>query len=137
VLILYENRPRVESDKPVDLSGLPEDEARKAGRNKQFATTAENRTRAIRSIHSHIRKLQRNGYPEEAITSVVQQMTGGLANQLYNMPLDMIIEYWHHVTSSYSARADAAWVKKALQREWTICLIAGWKGERCQSLMTI
>ncbi len=70
-----------------------EHEARQAGRNRAFATTIGTREIALRSISKDIFRLQRSGYPEGEITSVILQLVGGLANQLFNTPLDMVIEY--------------------------------------------
>ena len=72
---------------------LLEDAARKNGRNRFFITTAETREYAIRSISDHIHKLQKQGYAEDKISQVTIQITNGLCNQLFNCPLDMVVEY--------------------------------------------
>jgi hypothetical protein len=43
-------------------------------------------------VGSELRKLQRAGYPEQAITQMTLQWVDGLARQLFNIPIDMIIE---------------------------------------------
>ena len=72
---------------------LLEDAARKKGRNSYFITTAQTREYAIHSISGHIHKLQKQGYVEEKITQVTLQITSGLCNQLFNCPLDMMVEH--------------------------------------------
>lgn len=69
-----------------------EAEARKVMRNRTFLTTAESRERAILSIRDHIKFLSQQGYPEDAINGLIQQIVQGTALQLYNCPLDMYVE---------------------------------------------
>jgi hypothetical protein len=69
-----------------------ESEARERGRNQFFATSAESRETAIRSIGNDIRKLEKQGFSEESITDVTLSMVSGLTGFLFNCPLDMIIE---------------------------------------------
>lgn len=71
---------------------LLEQEARSAGRNRAFATTAATREKALKSISQDITRLQRQGYPESQILEIVLQLVGGLCGQLFNIPLDMVIE---------------------------------------------
>lgn len=70
-----------------------EEEARKAGKNRHFMTTAATREYAIRSVGGHVEKLQKWGYPDNGITQMILQTTANLCNQLFNCPLDMMIEY--------------------------------------------
>lgn len=70
-----------------------EEEARKLGRNRYFATTAATRESAIRSVSGHIDKLQEWGYSDDGITNVILKLTSGLCNQLFNSPSDMMVEY--------------------------------------------
>jgi tetratricopeptide (TPR) repeat protein len=67
-------------------------QAREAKRNRFFATTAETREIAIRSIGDHVHKLQREGIPDDSIQKFILDIVHGLCNFLYNCPLDMIIE---------------------------------------------
>lgn len=67
-------------------------EARAANRNRSFATTNETRERMIRSISDDVYKLRNRGYSESDITKVTLDWIKGLANQLFNMPLDIVIE---------------------------------------------
>jgi tetratricopeptide (TPR) repeat protein len=69
-----------------------EHEARTDGRNRLFSTSATSRKHAIESIADHIVKLQKRGYADDAIQAVTLQMTEGLASQVFNCPLDMVIE---------------------------------------------
>jgi hypothetical protein len=69
-----------------------EHEARQLDRNRFFTTTAKTREYAIGSVADHIAKLQRQGYPEESISNTILKLTYGLSNQIFNCPLDMVVE---------------------------------------------
>lgn len=69
-----------------------EHEARQSARNKFFITTAKTREYAINSIADHITKLQRQGYSEESISNTILKLTDGLSNQIFNCPIDMVVE---------------------------------------------
>ncbi|MGB8646393.1 MAG: tetratricopeptide repeat protein, partial [Anaerolineae bacterium] len=68
---------------------------RQAGRGRNFATTAQQRERAIRSISDHVDKLKEKGLSDDKVEKYILMLVRGLANQLYNIPLDLLIE--HHV----------------------------------------
>jgi len=70
-----------------------EQNARNAGRNRVFMTTANTREHAIKVISDHILKLKREGYPEDKIMKVILEIIHGICNQLFNCPLDMFVEY--------------------------------------------
>ena len=70
-----------------------ESQARAANRYRQFATTPKTREQAIRSIASHVQHLQRLGFPDSEIQNVTLQFVDGLARQLFNCPLDMLVEH--------------------------------------------
>lgn len=69
-----------------------EHQARKLGRNRFFASGARNREFAINLIKDDIAKLERMGYPEKKLTATILEMVEGMTSQLYNAPLDMVIE---------------------------------------------
>lgn len=69
-----------------------ENEARQVGRNKTFTSTAKTREHAVRSIADHVTKLQRQGYPESKISDIMLKLIHGLNNQVFNCPLDMVVE---------------------------------------------
>jgi hypothetical protein len=69
-----------------------EQQARATGKNLFFATTAETREVAIRSVADHIAKLQRQGYPENGISEVILKLVHGLCSQIFNCPIDMVVE---------------------------------------------
>jgi Tfp pilus assembly protein PilF len=69
-----------------------ESEARQVGRNRTFTSTAKTREYAVRSIEGHITKLQRQGYPESKISDIMLKLIHGLNNQVFNCPLDMVVE---------------------------------------------
>jgi len=71
---------------------LIENEARQIGRNRTFTSTAKTREFALRSIEGHITKLQRQGYSESKIGNIMLQLVHGLNNQVFNCPLDMVVE---------------------------------------------
>jgi len=68
--------------------------ARKCSRNRWFATTAESRELAIRSLAPDIKKLERQGYAGDS--SVVLDLVSGLCGSIFNTPLDMWIETLLH-----------------------------------------
>lgn len=69
-----------------------ENEARQLSRNRFFTTTAKTREYAIHSIADHISKLQRQGYSEDNISNTTLKLIHGLSNQIFNCPLDMVVE---------------------------------------------
>ena len=76
-----------------------EQQARAGGRNLFFVTTAETRTAAVHSVASHVSKLQRQGYAEKNIAEVILQLIHGLCSQIFNCPLDMVVE--HNLYAKY------------------------------------
>ena len=76
-----------------------EQQARAEGRNLFFVTTAETRTAAVHSVASHVSKLQQQGYAEKNIAEVIPQLIHGLCNQIFNCPLDMVVE--HNLYAKY------------------------------------
>ena len=68
--------------------------ARRAAKNKSFATTAATRETAIRSIAGDIRRLEKAGYPPDSITKLTLQLVEGTCRFLFNCPLDVIVEYY-------------------------------------------
>ncbi|MCX5870522.1 MAG: tetratricopeptide repeat protein [Deltaproteobacteria bacterium] len=76
-----------------------EQQARAGGRNLFFVTTAETRTAAVHSVASHVSKLQQQGYAEKNITEVILQLIHGLCSQIFNCPLDMVVE--HNLFAKY------------------------------------
>lgn len=76
-----------------------EQRARDRGKNLFFITTATTMEVAVRSIENHISKLQRQGYAEKNITDVSLKLIHGLCSQIFNCPLDMVVE--HNIYSKY------------------------------------
>ena len=87
---------------------VTEHEARKEGRNRTFTSTAKTREYAVRSIADHITKLQRKGYPEGQLTDVMLKLIHGLCNQVFNCPLDMLVE--RNLYNKYPALRPAQFV---------------------------
>ena len=69
-----------------------ESEARKAGKNLFFTTTAATRETSIRAVGNDIRRWEKAGFSEQKIAEVTQTLTRGLCEFLFNCPLDMLIE---------------------------------------------
>jgi Flp pilus assembly protein TadD len=69
-----------------------ETEARKAGKNRFFITTDKTEEAAAQRIQGGLRKLERRGHSERAVRDLVQMWVRGIANFLFNCPLDMVIE---------------------------------------------
>jgi Tfp pilus assembly protein PilF len=67
-------------------------EARQAGRSKLFTSTARLEEYALGGSNGNRRKLQRRGFSDQMAADFMNRVTRGLANQLFNIPLDMIIE---------------------------------------------
>jgi len=66
--------------------------AREAGRNRWFSSSAASREGALRSMEGEITRLSRKGIPESELTPYVLTVLDGLLTQLYNFPIDFIIE---------------------------------------------
>jgi hypothetical protein len=71
---------------------LMESEARKAGTNRWFVTTPENRRVAIEAMAKDVKQMERKGYAPDAIVEGVNQLFHAAVSFLYNCPLDMFIE---------------------------------------------
>jgi Flp pilus assembly protein TadD len=69
-----------------------ESDARQVGKNRFFSTTATTERLAMDAIQGDLRKIQRSGYPQEAVQGLGRSLITGLANFLNNCPLDMLIE---------------------------------------------
>ena len=70
-----------------------EQAAREAGRNLFFTTNRETKEAAQQSISAEVNQLKRSGALGNQADAYIEQITGGLANQLFNMPLDFVIEH--------------------------------------------
>ena len=75
---------------------LLEHEARTAGKNKLFVTTESTTEKAVESLGEERWKLRQSGVPAEEANRITHQWVSGLSNQLFNCPLDMVIEYRVH-----------------------------------------
>lgn len=68
-------------------------EAREAGRNRFFVTTDATQAAARQAIAQDISQLRRAGLSEPVLSEFLNRLLSGLPNQLFNNPLDMIIEH--------------------------------------------
>jgi hypothetical protein len=66
-------------------------EARNAGTNRLFTTDDTNRAAAMSEIESELDALRRSVSPA-AVPELIDQLIRGVMSQLYNLPVDMIIE---------------------------------------------
>ena len=67
-------------------------EARTTDRNRLFASTPATLEHARRLVGQDRRKLRAQGLPETAIDQYLEMVTRGLTSQVFNNPLDMVIE---------------------------------------------
>ena len=82
-----------------------EAEARKIGRNRFFSTNASHREEAMKALAPDLRRMSRNSYSEESLTSLFHNLIGGLCSFVYNCPLDMLIE--RHLRETFPALRHA------------------------------
>jgi tetratricopeptide (TPR) repeat protein len=66
--------------------------ARHARRNRWFASSPETMEHATRALGKDLGRVAARGLPKEALASYTQSMIGGLVQQLYNFPIDLLIE---------------------------------------------
>lgn len=66
--------------------------AREAGNNRWYASSVASREVALRSMAGDIARLSRKGIPEAELTPYVLTVLDGLLTQLFNFPIDFIIE---------------------------------------------
>ena len=92
---------------------LLEQAARDAGSNRLFATTDATESHAYRTIERDMRKL-RSRLGDETAQQYAQMVVGGLANQLYNMPVDLFIETRLHVNYPWLHDAQFAGLAQQL-----------------------
>jgi hypothetical protein len=67
-------------------------EARSEGKNKLFVTTNETIEKALQSLGDDRYKLREVALPNDEVNRLSLEWVSGLANQLFNCPLDMVIE---------------------------------------------
>ena len=68
-------------------------EARQAGRDKVFVSTDRITQDVLDTSSRAQRELRRRGVGDQAIVDFMHQITTGLTSQLFNAPLDMVIEH--------------------------------------------
>lgn len=73
-----------------------EQNARALNRNRFFRTNNQTWANATSAISGDINDLKRKGVLGNQLDSFIQRILRGLANQLFNAPLDMMIEYFLH-----------------------------------------
>lgn len=66
--------------------------ARAARTNRWFASTAATREKALRSMASEVTRIEKLGLPAEAISQLTIGALDGLLGQLFNFPIDFLIE---------------------------------------------
>ena len=71
---------------------LLEHEARESGKNKMFAVTEDQRRFGHEQIQQDLHKLDEMGLDRSGKEEIISRWLFGLTNQLYNCPIDMVIE---------------------------------------------
>ncbi len=66
--------------------------AREAGTNRWFVSTAASREKALRSMASEVTRIERLGLSHDAIITMTTGSLDGLLGQLFNFPIDLLIE---------------------------------------------
>ncbi len=69
-----------------------ESEARSAGRNRFFYSTAKAREKAILSIDADILRWRKHRYSEASITKLTLLLISRICSYVFNCPIDMLIE---------------------------------------------
>ena len=87
-----------------------EDEARRAGRVKTFKWTPETQAIGMKAISDHPFKLRSAGIPESKIPNLMYQYVHGITYQVYNSPLDMVLEYRLHANDTPVRASQFAWL---------------------------
>ncbi len=75
-----------------------ETEARQADNNRFFITNDTTRKAAQDAILSDVSLLKRSGALGNMLDTFIERIISGLTNQLFNLPLDMVIEHRLHTT---------------------------------------
>jgi len=70
-----------------------EQAARDADRNRLFITTPQTKEQMLKVIGSDVYKLRRTGLSSELLDEYITNLMVGFADRLFNMPLDMFIEF--------------------------------------------
>ncbi|MCL4264719.1 MAG: tetratricopeptide repeat protein [Anaerolineae bacterium] len=73
-----------------------EQNARALHRNRFFRTTDETWNNATNAIGRDINDLKRKGLLGDQLDAFTQRILRGMVNQIFNAPLDMVIEYFLH-----------------------------------------
>ena len=73
-----------------------ESEARKAGKNLFFTTTARTQQAALSAMGNDIRRWEKAGLSEQRALVATKSVISGLCGFLFNCPLDMVIERQLH-----------------------------------------
>ena len=83
-------------------------EVRQAGRARLFRTTATTKAHAQKFLDDYVPRLKRRGLSPDAIDESVNQIIEGLALQLFNSVLDMMVEY--RVYQKYASARSSQFV---------------------------
>ena len=63
------------------------------GRHRAFTSTPRNQEKSLDSIEREVQKLRQSGLSEMMLTQMLMQMVNGMTGQVFNNPLDMLIEW--------------------------------------------
>lgn len=93
--LLVDPNPRVEREAFVrhELEHLRlVNLARAAHRNRWFVSTDDTQATMTKALHRDVGALRQRGLPPERLQPFIQQVTSGVLTQLYNTPVDLLIE---------------------------------------------
>jgi hypothetical protein len=66
--------------------------AREVGKNRWFVSNAQTPEVIRKTIQRDVVTLRQKGLPPEQVTDFIRQVTDGLLTQLYNAPIDLLVE---------------------------------------------
>lgn len=69
-----------------------ESDARDQGTNRWFVTTPETRSNSTKALKGDLKRLEKQGYNDEQVASVINELVTGVNLFLFNCPIDMVIE---------------------------------------------
>jgi len=69
-----------------------ESDARDQGTNRWFVTTPETRADSTRALKADLKRLEKQGYNNDQVAGVINELVTGVNLFLFNCPIDMVIE---------------------------------------------
>jgi Flp pilus assembly protein TadD len=69
-----------------------ESDARDQGTNRWFVTTPDTRANSTKALKADLKRLEKQGYNDDQVASVINELVAGVNLFLFNCPIDMVIE---------------------------------------------